>query len=158
MKVFFDTNILIDFLAEREPFVDDAALILGMCEQKEISGCFTALSACNIVYVLRKSFDGGELRNRVTELSEILEMIDTRSVEVKAALTSGDSDFEDAVQRICAEENSVDVIITRDKTGFASKKISVMNPTEFIDKIEAGCPGFHFVNTNQGEKANEQTA
>lgn len=34
MKVFFDTNILIDFLAEREPFVDDAALILGMCEQK----------------------------------------------------------------------------------------------------------------------------
>jgi predicted nucleic acid-binding protein len=63
-------------------------------------------------------------------------MFDTRAAEVKAALAGADSDFEDAVQRICAEENGVDVIITRDKSGFADAKIPVMTPTEFLNKIE----------------------
>ena len=43
---------------------------------------------------------------------------------------------EDAVQRICAEDNGADVIITRDKDGFANASIPVMTPTEFIDGAE----------------------
>ena len=136
MKVFFDTNVLIDFLAEREPFAEDAAFIVGMCDRGEIDGCFAALSACDIVYVLRKAFNGAELRKRVSELSQIIEMIDMQAVVVKAALTSDDLDFEDAVQRICAEENGANVIITRDKSGFANASIPVMTPTEFIDKMD----------------------
>ena len=136
MKVFFDTNVLIDFLAEREPFAEDAAFIVGMCDSGEIEGCFASLSACDIIYVLRKTSNPGELRKCISDLAEIIEMLDTRSIEVKAALVSGDRDFEDAVQRICAEENGANVIISRDKDGFSNASIPVMTPTEFIDKME----------------------
>ena len=35
MKVFLDTNVLIDFLAGREPFAKDASVIVGMCDRKD---------------------------------------------------------------------------------------------------------------------------
>ena len=136
MKVFLDTNVLIDFLAGREPFAKDASVIVGMCDRKEIDGCFASLSACDIVYILRRASDAVELRRRITELSDIIEMLDTRAMEVKAALAGGEGDFEDAVQRICAERNGADVIITRDKTGFADASIPVKTPAEFIDQLE----------------------
>ena len=136
MKLFFDTNILIDLLTERSPFYDDAKTIVGMCDRGEAHGVFASFSVCNIIYILRKGFNPKELRECISELSNILEMLDTRAAEVKAALEGDDSDFEDAVQRICAEENGADVIITRDKDGFANATIPVMTPTEFLDKIE----------------------
>ena len=131
MKVFFDTNVLIDFLIGREPFADEAALVVAMCDRGELDGCFSSLTACDIVYVLRRAVGQSVLRRRIVELSEIIEMLDTRAIEVKTALAGEDVDFEDSVQRICAEENAVDVIITRDKTGFANASIPVLTPSEF---------------------------
>ena len=97
-----------------------------------LRGCFSSLSACNIVYILRNQFDDEVLRNQVLALGSILEMLDTRAAEVKAALASGNRDFEDAVQCICAEDNGADVIITRDKDGFVNATIPVMTPGEFL--------------------------
>ena len=52
MTVFLDTNVLIDFLTAREPFGPDARTIVGMCDgDNAIEGCFSTLSACNIVYI-----------------------------------------------------------------------------------------------------------
>ena len=37
MKVFLDTNVAVDFSAEREPFYKDAAAITNMAYHKETS-------------------------------------------------------------------------------------------------------------------------
>jgi predicted nucleic acid-binding protein len=87
------------------------------------------------VYILRNQFAGEVLRNQVLALGSILDMLDTRAAEVKAALAGTDSDFEDAVQRICAEDNGADVIVTRDKDGFVNATIPVMTPAEFLLKF-----------------------
>jgi len=137
MTAFLDTNVLIDFLTARGSFGPNARAVVEICTgSNSVRGCFSSLSACDIVYILRNHFTGEVLRNQILALGSILEMFDTRAAEVKAALAGADSDFEDAVQRICAEENGVDVIITRDKSGFADAKIPVMTPTEFLNKIE----------------------
>ena len=44
------------------------------------------------------------------------------------------SDFEDAMQYECASAAKMDVIVTRDKSGFAGAEILVLTPTEFIAK------------------------
>ena len=137
MTAFLDTNVLIDFLTARGSFGPNARAVVEIYNgSNSVSGCFSSLSACDIVYILRNHFTGEVLRNQILALGSILEMFDTRAAEVKAALAGADSDFEDAVQRICAEDNGVDVIITRDKSGFADAKIPVMTPTEFLNKIE----------------------
>jgi predicted nucleic acid-binding protein len=87
------------------------------------------------VYILRNQFAGEVLRNQVLALGSILDMLDTRAAEVKAALAGTDGDFEDAVQRICAEDNGADVIVTRDKDGFVNATIPVMTPAEFLLKF-----------------------
>ena len=134
MKIFLDTNILIDFLTAREPFGPDACAIIRKCAGDNlVRGCFSSLSACDIVYILRNCFDVDELRKQVFALGSILEMLDTRATEVKTALSSDEDDFEDTVQRLCAENNGADVIITRDKYGFTNASIPVMTPTEFLD-------------------------
>lgn len=38
MKVLIDTNVLIDFLANRQPFYDNAEKIMDMCIEGEIDG------------------------------------------------------------------------------------------------------------------------
>jgi len=136
VTVFLDTNVLIDFLTARGSFGPNARAIVRMCNgSNSLRGCFSSLSACNIVYILRNQFASELLRNQVLALGSILEMIDTRAAEVKAALAGADSDFEDAVQRICAENNGADVIVTRDKDGFVNATIPVMTPVEFLLKF-----------------------
>ena len=137
MKVFLDTNVLIDFLTARGPFGPNARAIVRMCNgSNSVRGCFSSLSACDIAYILRNQFPYEVLWGQILALGSILEMLDTRAAEVKAALAGDDVDFEDAVQRICAVENGADFIITRDKDGFVNATIPVMSPTEFLDKFE----------------------
>jgi predicted nucleic acid-binding protein len=50
MKVFFDTNVLIDVLAERDPFYRDSAILWTMAEQGRITGFVSVLSFTNITW------------------------------------------------------------------------------------------------------------
>lgn len=36
MKIMCDTNIIIDILLEREPFVDDSYKVLSLCEEHKV--------------------------------------------------------------------------------------------------------------------------
>ena len=43
MKVFLDTNVLVDYLNKREPFFEDAASIIGICLSGQAKGVLSAL-------------------------------------------------------------------------------------------------------------------
>ena len=38
MKIMCDTNVILDVLLEREPFVEDSYKILKLCEEHKIDG------------------------------------------------------------------------------------------------------------------------
>ena len=42
MKVMCDTNIIIDVLLEREPFVEASYKVLSLCEEHKIDGFVSA--------------------------------------------------------------------------------------------------------------------
>ena len=52
MKIFVDTNIIIDYLVDRVPFADDAEAVMDVCIGEGNVGAFTVLSACNAVYII----------------------------------------------------------------------------------------------------------
>ena len=135
MRIFFDTNVLLDVLLFRTPHAEHSAKVLSLCAAGGAYGIFSVLSACNMVYILRRNgLSEAAAKSKVLELAMTIGMADVDSASVKDALRGDSSDFEDSVQALCAVNNRANVIVTRDKTGFVSAKIPVLTPTEFLDR------------------------
>ena len=60
MVVLVDTNIIIDALANREPYADNAKKILEKCAAREVTGLLAAHSIPNMFYIFRKNFSQDE--------------------------------------------------------------------------------------------------
>lgn len=54
-KIFLDTNVVLDHLADRQPFAEYAHRIFGLAETGELIACVSSLSFSNLYYILRYS-------------------------------------------------------------------------------------------------------
>ena len=54
MRLFLDTNVILDIFMRREPFYAASAQVVYLCESGKHIGSITTLTACNVVYALRK--------------------------------------------------------------------------------------------------------
>lgn len=103
MVILVDTNIIIDALANREPYADDAKRIMEKCAAREITGILAAHSIPNLFYILRKNFSQEERRFLLKNLCEIFQISDLNEKKIVAALENNAfSDFEDGLQEECA--------------------------------------------------------
>lgn len=126
--VLCDINTILDIFLKREPFYYSAAKLLKKIEDKEIKGFLCALSFPILYYLLSKELNR---EKAIRTLEKIRIIFDVASVDEKIidlSLTSAFKDFEDAVQYYSALQLKADCIITRDKGGFISGKISVLTP------------------------------
>lgn len=106
MVILVDTNIIIDALANREPYADDAKRIMEKCAAREITGILAAHSIPNLFYILRKNFSQEERRFLLKNLCEIFQISDLNEKKIVAALENNVfSDFEDGLQEECAVES-----------------------------------------------------
>ena len=132
MKVFLDTNVLVDYLNKREPFFEDAASIIGICLSGQVKGVLSALSVVNAAYIMRKAYTKDSLMAKMEWLATAFEISPINRQTIHDALTSRAADFEDAVQCFSAVQSRSDLILTRDKSGFNSLVLPVMTPAEFL--------------------------
>ena len=56
MIVLIDTNVILDVLLKREPYVSEAKFIMTKCADREITGYLAAHSIPNLFYILRKAY------------------------------------------------------------------------------------------------------
>ena len=132
MKIFLDTNVLLDIFMRREPYYEASAQVVYACERGQFTGGFTTLSACNIVYALRKQLGSAQTIEAIRRLVGIIEPIGTSVASLLQSLENPQTDFEDTVQSKCALEWNADTIITRDKSGFTDSAIPVLTPSDFL--------------------------
>ncbi len=136
MNVFLDTNVVIDFMGEREGFFDDAAAIFAMIEDKKIAASASALTIVNCAYILKKAFSSDLMLEKVEALCQLLDIMSIDRSQLMGAVELRPYDYEDAVQYLSALPSLPDVIITRDKKGFNDFGILVMTPAEFVNKAK----------------------
>jgi predicted nucleic acid-binding protein len=136
MNVFLDTNVVIDFMGEREGFFDDAAAIFAMIEDKIITASASALTIVNCAYILKKVFSSDIMLEKVEALCQMLNVTPIDRNHLMNAVQLKPCDYEDAVQYLSAMPYRPDVIITRDKRGFRDYDILVMTPAEFVNKAK----------------------
>lgn len=133
MVVLIDTNIIVDFLTEREPFARDAVQVINLCYQKKVKGYLAAHTVSNLFYILRKDFSVPQRKEILSSLCRIFEISGIDKEKIITALSNNSfSDFEDCLQMECAAEVSADYIITRNISDFIHSTISVLEPKDFL--------------------------
>lgn len=136
MVVLVDTNIIIDALANREPYADNAKKILEKCAAREVTGILAAHSIPNMFYIFRKNFSQDERRFLLKNLCNILKISDLNAKKILAALENEKFvDFEDCLHEECAVESMADYIVTRNPADFANSRVKVILPEEFLKKL-----------------------
>ena len=133
-RIFLDTNIVIDYLANRQPFAEDAYQIFIQSEMPDIELCISALSFTTIYYVLRKECGHQQLLELLEKLRSLVIVLPTGNDVIKKALESKFSDFEDAVQYYTAIAGASDSIITRNVKDYTLSQIEVLTPAQFLKK------------------------
>lgn len=93
-QVFFDTNVLIDFLADRKLFSLYAAKLFNESLDQTIKIYVSAVSFNNIYYILRQSLSHSATLNVLSELHKLTELIEVNGNMIENALKSDFTDFE----------------------------------------------------------------
>ena len=136
MKIMCDTNVILDVLLEREPFVEDSYKVLKLCEEHKIDGFVSASSVTDIFYLVRKYSHSTELAYKaVGKLLEIVKVCSVTNNDVLIAFQKKAKDFEDCLVATCAKSIHCDSIATRNKRDFEGFGIPVFTPTEILLKI-----------------------
>lgn len=136
-SIFLDTNVIIDFFANRKPFSIEAARLFNYSIKKEINIYVSAVSYNNIYYILRQSFAHNETIKILSELNEWTEIVDVSKDIINQAIKSDFKDFEDAIQYNCAKSlNIIDLIVTRDTKDFKTSSLPILTPKEAVTLIE----------------------
>lgn len=131
MKLMIDTNVILDVLLKREPFFTDSYRAIKLCNKKH-TPCFSASSATDIFYLLRKALGAEKARKVLGDLLHLLNCVDTMHGDITNALLSDVSDFEDAVVDSVAVRIKAKMIITRNVKDFKDSKIPAVTPADFI--------------------------
>lgn len=132
MKVFLDTNVLLDVLTRRRPFFEASSQIWTLAERGRIRGLISAISYPNIYYIVRK-LSGREAADKVVlSLRAIFTVVACDERIIGKALDSKFDDFEDAIQFYSALRARVTCIVTRDPDHFPNEGPAVRSPTEFL--------------------------
>ncbi|MCL1812701.1 MAG: PIN domain-containing protein [Treponema sp.] len=138
MVILIDTNVILDHLISRQPFVDIADGILQLCFEQKCSGYIAAHSITNIFYIIRKHFSTSERKGILLELCEFIEVAGIQKKQVIDALVNEDfDDIEDRLQVECARSVNADYIVTRDITDFVNSPIPAILPEDFLQKMTA---------------------
>lgn len=131
-KIFLDTNIVLDFLGEREDFYEPSAKVLTLADQKIITVFTSPTSISNAYYILAKYENPRSALEKIRKFKVLCNISVMNDEVVERAINSDFKDFEDGMQYYSAIAESCDIIITRNEKDFKSSMIPVMNAESFL--------------------------
>ncbi|HDO06191.1 MAG TPA: PIN domain-containing protein [Bacteroidetes bacterium] len=137
MKVLFDTNVILDVLLDREPFVNDAAYLLSKVELSEITGFICATTVTTIHYLATKALGSNAASRHIDALLDLFVIAPVNRLVLEGAAKSKFNDFEDAVIHESALHAGVKYIVTRNSIDFKRSQLPVFEPRELINTLES---------------------
>ena len=137
MRVLFDTNVVLDHLLAREPFVDTAERLLSLVDAEEIEGVLCSTTVTTIHYLAGKAVGPSRASEYIRELLEIFSIACVDREILRAALDAGFSDYEDAVLHGAARAAEVSAIVTRNCKDFTRTTLPVFTPELLLAALQA---------------------
>jgi predicted nucleic acid-binding protein len=135
--IFVDTNVLLDVLLARQPFVQHAQRLWSLAERGQIQGAVSAVSFLNVYYVVRRLASRAQADRAVRGMRAIFQVIPVDREIIDQAINARLADFEDAVQSACAVRAGAVCIVTRDERHFARSSVPAIATDAFLAKVES---------------------
>ena len=132
-RILIDTNVLLDYLLEREPFFEDAREIVVSCAEGKIKGCIAAHSISNMFFILRKDYSAKERREILANLCSIFDVEGIDKAKLLSGLANEDFlDFEDCLQMECAKSFGANYIVTRNVADYSASDVKAIEPKDYL--------------------------
>lgn len=132
MKIFFDTNFILDYFIRKE-YKQISEELLAKALEKDYEFFISFLSLANFAYILRK-YPIEERDFYLEKTSTIFDIIPNNYSQITEALKLKANDFEDAIQYQTALEKQCDFIITRNIKDFTFSTLPIYTPEEFVQR------------------------
>ena len=135
IRIFLETNVILDLLGERVPFYDSIAKVATLADEKKLTLIVSPLSFTTIDYVLNKYETSETVLNKLRKFKIICKVIEVNEETIDKALNSKFKDFEDAVQYFTALQSNCSIIITRNGKDFKNSIIPIMTAEEYLSSL-----------------------
>lgn len=140
MKLLLDTNIVIDYLNEWDPFYEKARLLMIAGRVGEFELWVSSSQVADIIYILS---DGGkpslmpQVLERLRGLRTFVDVFPVGGQEIDKMLVAAWKDPEDCLLVEIALKMRADAIITRNQKDFETNLVRVMDCEELFDWLKS---------------------
>lgn len=134
-KIFLDTNIVIDFLGERDDFYLSSAKILTLADKKIIKVYTSPTTIANTFYILSKTENQKKVLEKLRKFKLVCNISTMNDEVIEKAINSNFKDFEDSMQYFSAIATNCEIIITRNEKDFKNALIPVLNPESYLSSL-----------------------
>jgi predicted nucleic acid-binding protein len=141
MHVLVDTNIVLDVLCNRQPFVTAASALWIKIEQGAVRASIVATTLTTIFYIVRKQLGREVARQAVADLLATFEILAVDRAVLGVALAKTMADFEDAVQDAAAELAGILVIVTKNERDYAGSTRRITDAADLVEELDRDRPG-----------------
>lgn len=140
MRLFLDTNVTLDVLARREPWLHDSASVLSLLESNNIDGIVAAHSITTLHYLCAKELGRQQATAALVDLLKLVSVAPLDQQTILKAIALGWHDFEDAIQMLAANEADAEYLVTRNASDFTASPIPVVSPSELLAILRSDGP------------------
>lgn len=132
-----DTNVLIDYLINREPFGRDAVELMEAGVGGEARFYVANLSFANIEHVTRRLTTAAHARLLLDRLVPMVEILSVDAAIIRQTLNSDFTDFENGIQYFTAlMQSTIAAIITRDPKGFRRSTLPILSVADALIELD----------------------
>ena len=130
-RIFLDTNVILDFFLEREPFYYDALKLWAACEEGAVDGYVSALTINNVHYIAQRIKNPTTAMIAVRGILDVFNVVPLDKELLRRAADLHDRDYEDDIQLQSAVKAGCSHLLTRDPTHVHAKAIAIVPPSSF---------------------------
>src|SRR4051794_14455675 len=98
MNALIDTNILLDVLLAREPWLTESKAVWDASDAAQFGGFISAISVPNVFYIARKIAGLAKAHASIAILLEAFDVLPVDTSTLEAAVLMPGNDFEDNIQ------------------------------------------------------------
>ena len=132
MRVLLDTNVILDILLKRQPFVEHAKMVLQTAQQGQCKFFMTATTVTDVYYLARKAKGKAVALEFIEDFLQYVEVAAIDKGIILQALRSEIGDFEDAIQECAAQNEAITIIVTRNTQDFKKSDREIHSPESFV--------------------------
>jgi predicted nucleic acid-binding protein len=135
MKVLLDTNVVLDLLLRRNPWVAEAEIIRKASLDGRLEAYVSASTITDIFYISRRLVGRDKATQVVGRCIALLRILPIDRETIWDAYSLPFADFEDALQAAAATRNQMERIVSRDAVGFRSSPVPSISPADLVSQL-----------------------